>query len=562
MKKIYLAFLLIFSVQFLFGQSPRVLLLEHFTQASCPPCASYNPIVQELIENNPGEIVSVKYQTSWPGYDPMNEHNPAQAQTRVNYYGVSGVPHSVIDGNHFSNNPYYLDQEVLDDRLQYPSPFELKLSHTISANLDSIYARLIIKATQNFGYPLVAHIIVVEREINFDEAPGSNGEKSFHNVMKRMLPTDSGTDLPTSFTTGDSTIIDVAWKLENVFNKNELAVIGFVQDDGNKQIQQAVMSDKIQLYAENDYDLAITNVSNMPISVCGNEATIAPIITVANMGSISATTIDFSYSVNNEEIVFTYNNSIPYTVEKTIQFPDFTFNIADENNLIVYPVSINGNFDQNLTNDTVYAKIQNASLVHKKIILEILFDSKPHETFWKLYSSEQPSEILFNGGPYSSSVANTVVRDTFEFSAAGCYEFLIQDARSNGLEDSAYYKLMDINENIIYEGQKFTNKEIVPFEVDLESSLTAVEFNTNNFSVFPNPSSETTNISFFITDCSSVKISIFSAVGQLIYQTPNKEYLSGKHTIDIPVSNWNNGVYIVQIAVNKQIFSKKLLINN
>ncbi|MBK8450842.1 MAG: hypothetical protein IPL42_12815 [Saprospiraceae bacterium] len=43
---------LLFSILFfclgtmLIGQSQRKVLIEHFTQASCGPCASINPVIQ------------------------------------------------------------------------------------------------------------------------------------------------------------------------------------------------------------------------------------------------------------------------------------------------------------------------------------------------------------------------------------------------------------------------------------------------------------------------------------------------------------------------------------
>jgi thioredoxin-like negative regulator of GroEL len=43
-----------------FGQAQRVVLLEHFTQASCGPCATLNPAVQTLINANQGKIITIK----------------------------------------------------------------------------------------------------------------------------------------------------------------------------------------------------------------------------------------------------------------------------------------------------------------------------------------------------------------------------------------------------------------------------------------------------------------------------------------------------------------------
>ncbi len=64
----------------LYAQSQRLVLLEHFTQASCGPCATYNPSIHTWLVNNPDKITSINYHTSWPGYDPMYNHNTVDMQ--------------------------------------------------------------------------------------------------------------------------------------------------------------------------------------------------------------------------------------------------------------------------------------------------------------------------------------------------------------------------------------------------------------------------------------------------------------------------------------------------
>ena len=98
MMKNLLLPLFLFSFFCAFAQSPRLVLFEHFTQASCHSCGDINPIIDPIIQSNRGKITAIKYQTSWPGRDPMNAHNPEDVQTRVNYYGVFATPLGVFEG--------------------------------------------------------------------------------------------------------------------------------------------------------------------------------------------------------------------------------------------------------------------------------------------------------------------------------------------------------------------------------------------------------------------------------------------------------------------------------
>ena len=82
----------------MYAQFDRMVLLEEFTQASCGPCASQNPGFNALLQENTDIATSIKYQVWWPGYDPMYEHNTSDVDTRVDYYGITGVPHALMDG--------------------------------------------------------------------------------------------------------------------------------------------------------------------------------------------------------------------------------------------------------------------------------------------------------------------------------------------------------------------------------------------------------------------------------------------------------------------------------
>ena len=98
MKKITLLALLIAS-QFAMAQTQRFVIIEEFTQASCGPCAQQNPAFNALLSANSTKTFGLKYQTSFPGVDPMNEHNPEQVSDRWDYYPGTGVPYCRLDGS-------------------------------------------------------------------------------------------------------------------------------------------------------------------------------------------------------------------------------------------------------------------------------------------------------------------------------------------------------------------------------------------------------------------------------------------------------------------------------
>jgi hypothetical protein len=233
----------LFIIGTICAQVPRTMLVEHFTQASCGPCAAQNPALHTLLTANPN-VTYIKYQVSWPGVDPMNVHNPSQVNSRVNYYTVSSVPSTVFEGNVYKGSPSGFTQSMINARASASSPFSLSITARINDTQDSIFATAIVrKEADTATTGVFTRIAVLEKHIHFNIAPGSNGEKDFYHVMKRMLPNAVGTALPTTMAVGDYDTIEVAWKIVNVYEIDQLMVVGFIQNTNSKNVYQAASSD-------------------------------------------------------------------------------------------------------------------------------------------------------------------------------------------------------------------------------------------------------------------------------------------------------------------------------
>ncbi len=301
MKKVLLLNLFIALTVGLSAQSARTVLLEHFTQASCGPCATYNPLVKQYLTSTQTNVVAIKYQTSWPGYDPMNLHNPTQVASRVSYYGVSGVPDVVIDGNYAQGNPGTIFAggvcPTIDTRSQTTSPFDITVFHSLSSDLSSVDVSAIVTSTNAVANAnLKAHIVVVEKHIAFSSAPGSNGEKDFYNVMKRMLPSATGTDLQDVWANGNTVVLSESWNFSNVYNIGDLGVVVYIQDDVTKEVYQAGFSEFITLPANiQTVDLA-TSATHTPDGYCNSSYT--PVATVNNPSNKNLDSVAVSYTVN------------------------------------------------------------------------------------------------------------------------------------------------------------------------------------------------------------------------------------------------------------------------
>jgi len=285
-----------------FAQSQRFILAEEFTQASCGPCASQNPGFNAVLEANTTKIIGLKYQVWWPGYDPMYNHNKSEVNTRVAYYGVTGVPNVRVDGTAYTGAPSGVTQSFVDNRYSnVSSPYTIDVTHSFDAAYTQMTINADISCTQATAGTLVAHVAVIEREINFTSPPGTNGETEFFGVMKKMLPTDQGTPV-TAVALGNTQNINLTFDIPwYVYNLNQLAAIVFIQNTTSKVVHQCDYSAPIGGLP--GVDMAITTVTGVPTLICSG--TFSPAVTIKNNSTTTLTSCNVNYQIDNGTVVST-----------------------------------------------------------------------------------------------------------------------------------------------------------------------------------------------------------------------------------------------------------------
>lgn len=322
MKKITLLLAITLAGSTAFAQSERLVLFEEFTQASCPPCASTNPSLNAMLNAHPSEVVSIKYQTDWPGSDVMNVHNPAQVDTRVAYYSVTGVPGGELDGGvGFSGQPANMNYGDIAARYSTPSPFTIDVDFHLSATLDTLYGHAMIRCTEAvLGGVNVAHMVVIERNIYFTSAnpPGTNGELEFEGVMKRMLPSDAGTPVASNWAIGDSMELNYAWKLANVYDINQLGLVVFIQNNTNKEVYQAGY-----MKPQMTNNAGVLDISGLAAIQCTPDVT--PSVVLHNYAISDLTSVDINYYFDsNAPTVYNWTGTLAPDADVTITLPTLT----------------------------------------------------------------------------------------------------------------------------------------------------------------------------------------------------------------------------------------------
>ncbi len=254
MKQFYqLLVLVLLTVLNADAQAPRRVLVEDFTQASCGPCAVYNPIYHGILfaPGNENKLTLLCYQTSWPGVDPMNAQNPTEVAARVTYNNVRYVPYSVVDGGTtvagdslFHDNIASFKQTVIDNRRIETSPIELTVDHNLKLKLDSVTITVTVKnvSAKDLLDLYTLQTVLIEKSIKFPTAPGSNGELEFFSVMRKMIPNASGTKLGVLAAGASKNFTFTIVTPTYIYSLHNLGAVAFVQNTSKKEVLQSAES--------------------------------------------------------------------------------------------------------------------------------------------------------------------------------------------------------------------------------------------------------------------------------------------------------------------------------
>jgi hypothetical protein len=214
----------------------QLALLESFSSINCGSCAIVSPVLRQMIEKNPELYAMIYYHPLAYEGSPLYLFNPHDQTARKELYDITYTPVSAIGTTYFGGS-FEVTPELLDIEGSKFSPFNIQGSYHINENM--LHAELeleafVASAETNFSL-LVA---VIENEVHFESAPGSNGEKEFFYVMRSFLPNANGTML-SGFEMGN--IIEHAFDYnmsELAIDQEKISVLAFIQDLESLEILQ------------------------------------------------------------------------------------------------------------------------------------------------------------------------------------------------------------------------------------------------------------------------------------------------------------------------------------
>ena len=627
-KKIYLAVAFAGIYAASMAQTQRTVLAEEFTQASCGPCAAQNPAFNALLGNNTAKVVSIKYQTNWPGVDPMNTQTQSNVGPRVTYYNVTGVPYALMDGvpqtgSAYSGAPYNWTQSGIDAEYAVSAPFAMTVTHTMSSDFDSAFVTVTITAAQNFTAAgnLMMRLAMVEKTINFSSPPGTNGETVFYSVMRNMYPSATGTNIGASWTNAQTATYNFAVAVPNyVYDKNEIAFVGFIQDDANMSVQQAAMSTPVLV----TNDASATAVSGLPSMSCST--TINPVVTLKNNGSATLTSATINYKIdNNAAQTYAWTGSLASGATTNVSLGAITVSASGSHSFTAWPTMPNNQTDINTTTDNTMGSFLIMGTAAASPLIEGYTSATFPPTGWGIVNADADAptwtRVTTCGGFQASSNA---AKMDFYNSPAGTVDEMVaqnvdmtQSANKNLTFDVAYCQYSTENDqlevmvstdcgatwNTVYSkaGANLKTKaaqtsaftpssathwrmEVVDLSAygnatsliikwvatsgygnnlyvdDINIGTTGIKENNvvSDMNVYPNPLDQNATISLNLAETGNVTVEVYSMTGELVSAQNEGQMTAGEHNIALNAANLANGMYFVTVRTGESTVTRKV----
>ncbi len=523
-------------------------ILEIGTGTGCQYCPGAAMGAEDLIAN--GKQVGVIEYHNYNSGDPYN--NP-YAAARCSYYGISGYPTAFFDGvlsvaggsNSSSLYSSYLPK--YNQRIAVASDFTIEINgeqdgQTINFDVT------VNNVNNNTQSNLRLMIAVTESDIPYNW----QGQDHLSFVERLMLPDANGTDL--DFSGGNTIENSFFFTMGNdwVFENCQLVV--FVQNHSTKEVLQGATKDFVSFY---DYNASMVAV-NAPNAVCGSEFT--PKVKIRNSGSQTMTSADITYYVNDEaEQTYAWTGSLESEESELVELPVLTIDdMLSENTLYVSISNPNGNPDMFENDNSLSTTFTGSQDFNNPPMMRLYIktDTHPEETTWEL--RDGAGNLMQSGGPYDQQMH--LYFEDFDISEDGCYSFAIYDAGGDGLTatGSKYYITYGTQGQVFISNSDYGYGEETQFSVGLVG--VEEDFVQNSFSVYPNPVAQTSYVMYELGTKAQVQMKMYNSEGKEVMSVEPQEQNAGLHSFEIDAVRLSDGMYFVDIQVNKDHYKKKIVV--
>jgi len=550
MKKITLlltTLIALFSLSVSAQQVEReMVVLEIATGTWCTFCPGSAMGADDLIANGK-DVAVIEYHNGDP-------YTNTYGNSRNSYNNVGGIPDAhfdgtlvVVGGSHtVSMYPQYLPK--YNQRITVMSSFTIGVVGETAGFSDYFTEITIEKVAASSASDIRLHLVVTESEIE----ENWQGMSELHYVERLMAPDQNGTSL--DFSGNDIQVVNLDFGIEDSWVYEHCELVVFLQDNNTHEILQGFKMPLSDFGPANDYDVALTELRGIPEGSCSG--LLSPSVTIKNNSEIELTQVDINYSVNGGDLFTTpWTGSLGYLETANVDLPSVDFVNQDNNAATVYTTSPNGNDDEYIFNDTIVQSFEIAMSVDETVNLMLRLDDYPEETSWEVKDSS--GEVIYSGDSYTTPGDN--IYETFNLNQYECYSFAIYDAGGNGLELPGFFILYYGSNSSILEGSEYGSMASTEFStgyVGIDEDISA-----NSLSIFPNPFTDKTNISFSLNSIQNIEIDVYNILGEKVSALDKGILSQGSQVVEFDRSKLTKGIYFISMNINGEFITKKIIVN-
>lgn len=449
MKKTTTLFGLLALTTIGFAQSPRISLFEEFTGENCPPCASTNPVIDPILAPHHGvDCITLKWQVAIPSaptsLTSLYQQNKAEIDARDAYYSISSAPSAKLDGQEMgvfgsvsASSPDHagnIDDALIASSSAVPSPFTIMMNRTYDASFSTITVTGTITASQVYTAvgALKFRLVMTEKEVHYAVAPGSNGEKDFHWVARKSFPDlANGTAMAGSWTAAQTQTFSIVCPIPSyIWDKSQVEMVGFIQDEGNKNVLQAGLSQAAPVGVD---ALAQGFAGLLPIN-CVSTATPQAIVKNNGIDPITTMTIN-AYVDATAQTPFIFNGTIAAGATASITLNPVSGLTGGNHTFSVNIVGVNAG-DNNIVNNTK----------KQSFVVVTTYAAAPVVQSYSLATFPGTGWILINSnaGAATTTWQRSTAVGAFGVAPAGCAKYNFYNNAVVGDIDELYMPAMSL----------------------------------------------------------------------------------------------------------------------
>ncbi|MGB0930864.1 MAG: T9SS type A sorting domain-containing protein [Chitinophagales bacterium] len=483
--------------------SERTILYESFTNASCSICVAADPNFTNTVLGNPA-IAAISYHSNFPGFDPMYDENPSDVDIRLQHHEVFGVPRSVIEGGLLKDGTQFILSSNVNafratDALINITLIE-KMVQGMEGESDKVVLEVYLTPTATIESPnLLLQTAIVEREVVYEDSPGTNGQTVFYYVMRKLLPNANGTplsNLEANVTQRFSFEYEAA---EYIKNREELRSVVFVEDSQTNTIFQALRND----------DVLGENLHSNLQKLGANFGYIAADIQHNRCNSNTNGQIAIEAFGETDNLQFLWSNGTTETSISNLEAGIYGLQIT----------TMNGTIEE--YSFEVFAP--------ESFSIEV--SSTPDMDAQGIGSAG--IEIIEGQAPFSFQWSTGESTPTIEGKTSGVYNVTITDAF----------------------GCHQTAEVVIDAITDIEGFADL----NKSFFLYPNPAKNQISLQWKTAFSENVELRVFNILGEKIHTFTLDSTSMGTQTV-LDISGFEAGVYLLQGSIGGEVFSKRFYV--